>query len=102
VHGELVAQGEVLQSQLAVVVRVPFISSPTRSMTRATSPDPPRGRFRDECLNEAWFVSLADACRSIEAWRQNYNTRRPHSALGNVTPEAFEQLGRSGAEPARV
>jgi putative transposase len=53
------------------------------------------GRFRDECLNEAWFLTLADARRIIEAWRQDYNTVRPHSALGYLTPEEFEQRGRT-------
>ena len=48
------------------------------------------GRFRDECLNEHWFTSLIDARRTIERWRQDYNHVRPHSALGNLTPEAFE------------
>ena len=49
------------------------------------------GRFRDECLNEHWFTSLADARRVIEGWRQDYNQVRPHSALGNRTPSAFAQ-----------
>ena len=47
------------------------------------------GRLRDECLNEHWFSTLAEAQRLIEAWRQDYNTVRPHSALGNLSPEAF-------------
>jgi putative transposase len=47
------------------------------------------GKFRDECLNEHWFVSLADAMQRIETWRIDYNTVRPHSALGNQTPEQF-------------
>lgn len=47
------------------------------------------GRLRDECLNENWFVSLNDARARIEEWRQDYNRVRPHSALGNQTPEAF-------------
>lgn len=47
------------------------------------------GRFRDECLNENWFTDLADAKRSIEAWRVEYNTERPNSALNNETPEMF-------------
>jgi putative transposase len=38
------------------------------------------GKFRDECLNEHWFVSMADAQIAIEAWRVDYNTVRPHSA----------------------
>ncbi len=49
-------------------------------------------RFRDECLNENWFIDLADARRKIEAWRQDYNRRRPHSSLGYRTPEEFCQL----------
>ncbi len=47
------------------------------------------GRFRDECLNENWFLSLEQARRMIEAWRVDYNTRRPHSSLGYLTPEEF-------------
>jgi putative transposase len=54
------------------------------------------GRFREECLNEAWFLTLADARRIIEAWRQDYNTVRPHSALGYRTPEEFEPLSPKG------
>jgi putative transposase len=49
------------------------------------------GKFRDECLNQSWFVSLADAGRGIEAWRLEYNRVRPHSSLGNLTPEEFAQ-----------
>jgi putative transposase len=58
------------------------------------------GRFRDECLHESWFVTLADARRIIEAWRVDYNTARPHSALGYLTPEEFEQRTLTAAEPA--
>jgi putative transposase len=47
------------------------------------------GRFRDECLNENWFVDMKDAKRKIEAWRVDYNTTRPHSSLGQLTPEEF-------------
>lgn len=47
------------------------------------------GKFRDECLNQNWFVSLDDARRIIEAWRVDYNTVRPHSSLGYRTPEEF-------------
>jgi putative transposase len=49
------------------------------------------GKFRDECLSQHWFVSLADARRIIEQWRIDYNTVRPHSALTNLTPLAFAQ-----------
>jgi len=47
------------------------------------------GKFRDECLNEHWFLSLADARRIIEDWRIDYNQNRPHSSLGNLTPEEY-------------
>jgi putative transposase len=47
------------------------------------------GRLRDECLNEHWFLSLPDARQIVEAWRQDYNRARPHSALGYQTPAAF-------------
>lgn len=47
------------------------------------------GRLRDECLNENWFGDLNEARRTIEAWRQDYNQARPHSALGYRTPEEF-------------
>ena len=47
------------------------------------------GKFRDECLNEHWFVTMAHARRIIEAWRIEYNTDRTHSSLNNLTPEEF-------------
>lgn len=61
------------------------------------------GKFRDECLNEHWFVSLADAQRTIEAWRIDYNTVRPHSSLDGVTPEQFARTstGARRLTPAR-
>jgi putative transposase len=47
------------------------------------------GRFRDECLNQHWFVSLAQARRVVDAWRRDYNEARPHSSLGYLTPDEF-------------
>jgi putative transposase len=47
------------------------------------------GRLRDECLNQHWFRSLADARQIVEEWRQDYNQARPHSALGGLTPEEY-------------
>lgn len=47
------------------------------------------GRFRDECLNEHLFGSLPAARRLIEEWRIDYNTRRPHTSLGGLTPNEF-------------
>ena len=46
------------------------------------------GRFRDECLNEEVFASLAEARVVIERWRLDYNQVRPHSAHGGLTPQA--------------
>ncbi len=47
------------------------------------------GKFRDECLNQNWFVDLRHAREVIEAWRVDYNTVRPHSSLRYLTPEEF-------------
>jgi putative transposase len=47
------------------------------------------GRLRDECLNVHQFLSLADAQAKIEAWRHDYNDRRPHGSLGHLTPNEF-------------
>lgn len=48
------------------------------------------GRLRQECLNQCWFSSLEDAKMQVEAWRLDYNAHRPHTSLGNQTPEQFE------------
>jgi putative transposase len=47
------------------------------------------GRLRDECLNVHQFTSMAEAQDIIEAWRFDYNQRRPHSSLGHLTPNEF-------------
>ena len=47
------------------------------------------GSFRDECLNETLFTSLAEARMRIGAWKDDYNDYRPHSSLGNLTPSEF-------------
>lgn len=44
------------------------------------------GRFRAECLNAHWFMSLEDARQKMEAWRRYYNEERPHGAIGQKTP----------------
>jgi putative transposase len=61
------------------------------------------GKFRDECLNEHWFVSLADAKMTIETWRVDYNTVRPHSSLSGATPAHFATIaeGARRLTPAR-
>lgn len=50
------------------------------------------GRLRDECLNLHWFLSLADARRTIDGWRERYNAARPHSGLAGRTPREFAAL----------
>lgn len=47
------------------------------------------GSFRDECLNKTLFLSLAQARTEIKAWKDDYNKNRPHSSLGNATPNEF-------------
>ncbi|MGA0129564.1 MAG: IS3 family transposase [Burkholderiales bacterium] len=47
------------------------------------------GSFRDECLNTNWFMSLEDARKKIETWRQDYNHFRPHSSLDDTAPVLF-------------
>jgi putative transposase len=44
------------------------------------------GRFRAECLNQHWFLTLADAAEKLEAWRRYHNEERPHGANGNKVP----------------
>jgi putative transposase len=47
------------------------------------------GKFRDECLSVHWFQDLRDAQRLIDAWREDFNTVRPHQALGRLTPAEY-------------
>ena len=56
-------------------------------------------RFRQECLNEYWFLSVADAQEKSDGWRAHYNSERPHSSLGNLTPAEFARQV-SSADPA--
>lgn len=59
-------------------------------------------RVRQECLNASWFLNLNDARLKIESWRCDYNTVRPHSAIGNKTPAEFAEntsLASQGCDP---
>ena len=47
------------------------------------------GKLRAGCLNREVFGNLLEAKVLVEAWRQQYNEKRPHSALGYKTPRAF-------------
>lgn len=50
------------------------------------------GKFRDECLNEGWFTDINHAKVIIEEWLKDYNTARPHGALGHLTPKEFARF----------
>ena len=50
-------------------------------------------RFRGECLNAHWFMSLADARSKMEDWRRYYNEERPHSAIGQKVPIQLHNSG---------
>jgi putative transposase len=52
------------------------------------------GSFRDELLNETLFSSLAEAREKITVWKEDYNRNRPHSSLGNLTPQEFAMKSR--------
>jgi putative transposase len=57
------------------------------------------GRLRDELLNETLFTTLAQARAVLAAWKDDYNTVRPHSALGNLSP--LEYANRGAPRPQR-
>lgn len=59
------------------------------------------GKFRDECLNEHWFSTLAEARAIVAAWRRDYNENRPHSSIGYLTPAAYGALHRSKRDAAQ-
>lgn len=58
------------------------------------------GKFRDECLNEHWFMTMKHARQIIENWRIEYNTEREHSSLGKLTPQEYAQMILNRAEKA--
>ncbi len=57
-------------------------------------------RFRAECLNASWFLSMADARDRIEQWRRDYNEVRPHTALGGLTPRAYADQAKQARKLA--
>jgi putative transposase len=50
------------------------------------------GRLRDELLNETLFRSLNHAREALADWKNDYNTVRPHSAIGNMPPAVYAKL----------
>jgi len=57
------------------------------------------GRLRDECLNAELFLDMVDARQKLEAWRRDYNEKRPHSSVGNLTPTEFAKQVRTEQRP---
>jgi putative transposase len=47
------------------------------------------GNVRAECIDQNWFLSLAEAQVKCEAFRHEYNTCRPHNSFDNKTPAEF-------------
>jgi putative transposase len=66
------------------------LSDPGKPWQNGTD-DSFNGKFRDECLSLEWFRSRREASVVIEAWRNHYNTVRPHSSLDYLTPHEFKQ-----------
>jgi putative transposase len=58
------------------------------------------GRFRNECLNTHWFMSLADAREKMEAWRRYYNEERPHGAIGDKVPITLQNPDGAASPPS--
>ena len=56
------------------------------------------GRLRDEFLNETIFTSLTHVRTALAIWKDDYNTVRPHSALGNLPPAVFAELSVPGMQ----
>ena len=51
------------------------------------------GKLRDECLSQAWFLSLSEAQEHLDAFRREYNETRAHSSSGDLAPdESGQQL----------
>lgn len=47
------------------------------------------GKFRDECLNEEWFLTINNARKNIEEWNNEYNSERVHTSLNGLSPYEF-------------
>lgn len=58
------------------------------------------GRFRVECLNAHWFLSLADAREKMEDWRSYYNEDRPHGAIGQKPPITLQNIAGASSPPS--
>ena len=55
-------------------------------------------RCREECLNQHWFVAVEEARTTIEAWRVEDHTERPHTALQHQAPAVYKTTWRQNQE----
>lgn len=53
------------------------------------------GSIRRELLNAYLFYSLNEVREKCEKWRDDYNTERPHKALGYLSPIRYRELKTS-------
>ena len=60
------------------------------------------GRLRDELLNEVLFTSLDSTRQALRAWKDDYNTVRPHSAIGNIPPAVYAAISTSVMQRAEA
>ena len=59
------------------------------------------GKLRDEFLNAELFTSVLEAKVLTEAFREEFNERRPHRSLGYVAPAEFARRLRAGSATLR-
>jgi putative transposase len=60
------------------------------------------GKLRDELLNEVLFTSLDSSRQALRAWKEDYNTVRPHSAIGNIPPAVYAAISTSVIQRAEA
>jgi putative transposase len=59
-------------------------------------------RIRDELLAVEQFSCLAEAKVMVEDWREDYNERRPHSALSMMAPAKFARAWAQAVKEGKV
>ena len=60
------------------------------------------GKLRDECLNIELFFFVKDARNKLESWRFDYNVRRPHKSLGQMTPAEYNNRWAESVSPVSL
>src|SRR5262245_47557829 len=81
------AKGRLGAEQIVTKLRqIEILQGQGKSVAAACKEAGTTEQLRDECLNGEIFYSLKEAQTIIESWRNHYNTKRPHSALGYRPP----------------